>query len=320
MRGKARGARFVAIALAVAASQGCGKVSGAADAAVTVQDAAGDADTDTGTSPQGACDLAKPFGSIVELSTVSTTLEDSAASLTADELTMYLSSRPSSGPSQILVATRADAQSSFGLPAVLGAVSIGDCFSPSITADGLTMYLISNTTGTVGGHDVFVATRATQVAAFGAPSDVDNINSSNDNEYFVSVTGSGNDIYFNSARGGLSHIYHAVRTTGSFGTASEVTEIADDTLGESSVAVRADGLEIYFGSQRTGSAGSDDIWMARRTSISVPFGTPVNVTELNSTSAEYPTWISSDGCRILFASTRPGGKGDRDIWMATRPK
>jgi Tol biopolymer transport system component len=99
-----------------------------------------------------------------------------------------------------------------------------------------------------------------------------------------------------------------------------VNELSDPTAGESAVAVRADGLEIYFASARTGTIGGDDIWVARRVTTSDPFGALSNATELNSSLNDYPTWVSADGCRILFASSRPGGQGDRDIWFAERPK
>jgi hypothetical protein len=295
---------------------GCGKVSSNPDA-MGIDAPHVDAASD-GTA--AACDPAKPFGSIVELSSVSTTVEDSAASLSADELTMYLSSRTVGGPSQIFVATRPDVTSTFSTPTALAQVNIGDSFTPSVTADGLTMYLISNGTGSVGGHDVFVSTRANTVAAFGAPSDVGNINSTDDNEYSVTVTGDGADLYFQSSRSGLPHVYHSTRSGSGFATPAIVTEIEDNTVGETKVAVRADGLELYFASTRVGGAGAEDIWVARRSSRTAPFGTPTNVTELNSAQLDEPSWVSADGCRILFASSRPGGKGDRDIWMATRPK
>jgi hypothetical protein len=266
-----------------------------------------------------ACDPTKPFKQPIVLSAVSTAQEDSAASLSADELTMYLSSRPPNQQSQIFISTRSDLQSAFTSPVLLGQVNIGDSFSPSVTADGLTMFLISNGTGTVGGHDVFVATRPSTIAAFGAPQDVANVNSTSDVEYAVSVTGSGNDLYFQSARSGTSHIWHAARSGAGYGNPQMVSELADATNGEGGVAVRADGLEIYFSSARAGTLGADDIWVARRASTSDPFGIIRNVTELNSPQLDIPTWVSADGCRILFASSRPGGKGDRDIWFAERP-
>ena len=85
----------------------------------------------------------------------------------------------------------------------------------------------------------------------------------------------------------------------------------------------SDGLTLFFGSDRsTGSAGAEDIWIARRTNLADGFGPPTNVSELNTSSQEWPTSISADGCTLYFASDRggTGAQGMSDIWMATRPK
>jgi hypothetical protein len=298
------------IASSFVLSAGCGEVRALPDAGGGGVDAA---------AP--ACDPAKPFKAPVVLASVSSPEDDGSASLSADERTMYLSTRRSSARSQIFVATRDDRRSAFSAPVPLDPVNIGDSFSPSATADDLTLYLISNGLGSVGGgHDVFVARRSNPIAAFDAPMNVANINHMTDIEFAVSVTGSGDDLFFHSDRSGVQHIWHAARSGAGFGAPSVVAELSDATHGESTVAVRADGLEIYFASARSGTIGGPDIWMARRTSTSDPFGALKNVTELNSSQADYPSWISADGCRVLFASSRAGGAGSNDIWFAERPE
>ncbi|MEJ1963603.1 MAG: hypothetical protein WDO56_19390 [Gammaproteobacteria bacterium] len=49
-----------------------------------------------------------------------------------------------------------------------------------------------------------------------------------------------------------------------------------------------------------------------------PFSTAVPVTEVNSPAAEGCPIETSDGLSLLFASTRPGGVGGNDIWVADR--
>jgi Tol biopolymer transport system component len=44
----------------------------------------------------------------------------------------------------------------------------------------------------------------------------------------------------------------------------------------------------------------------------------VNLVELNSEWGDNAASLASDGLAVYFASTRPGGVGDRDIWYATR--
>jgi hypothetical protein len=48
------------------------------------------------------------------------------------------------------------------------------------------------------------------------------------------------------------------------------------------------------------------------------FGTPTEVTSINSSSEELNASISSDGLSLYFISDRPGGYGGRDIWVSTR--
>lgn len=50
------------------------------------------------------------------------------------------------------------------------------------------------------------------------------------------------------------------------------------------------------------------------------FGEPVNLgPTVNSPFSEWPPSISADGLLLLFCSDRPGGHGNRDIWVSTRP-
>jgi hypothetical protein len=56
--------------------------------------------------------------------------------------------------------------------------------------------------------------------------------------------------------------------------------------------------------------------MASRASTADPFGAPTNVSEVNTSGIEAPTWISVDGCR-LYMHVNQGH--DYDIYMATKP-
>src|SRR4051794_14340228 len=71
--------------------------------------------------------------------------------------------------------------------------------------------------------------------------------------------------------------------TAGWSTPTLIAELSDPD-GADDPSLTADLLEIYFGSHRAGSMGgvAEDIWMAKRASVNVPFGTPVNVADLNS--------------------------------------
>jgi Tol biopolymer transport system component len=50
------------------------------------------------------------------------------------------------------------------------------------------------------------------------------------------------------------------------------------------------------------------------------FGTPVNLgSTVNSSAGDNAPYISADGLALYFHSTRPGGYGDKDLWVTTRP-
>jgi hypothetical protein len=99
-------------------------------------------------------------------------------------------------------------------------------------------------------------------------------------------------------------------------------------LGESGVNTTAaegcpiespDGLSLYIASNRAGGTGTpdpNDIWVFHRASVDGAWGAAENLgPTLNSTFADYcPTPLQ--GTALLFVSTRPGGCGGGDIYLA----
>ena len=70
-----------------------------------------------------------------------------------------------------MVAEVANADFTFGTPTKLGPLVNSSYreFNPSISADGLSLYFISNRSGGVGGLDIWVTTRETTDGPWGAP-------------------------------------------------------------------------------------------------------------------------------------------------------
>ena len=82
-----------------------------------------------------------------------------------------------------------------------------------------------------------------------------------------------------------------------------------------------DGLSFYLESTRPGGQGGYDIYVATRASLNAPLGSPVNLgPNVNSSADEGGAIVSADNRTLVFTAVdRPGGMGDYDIWMSTRP-
>src|SRR5262249_31954911 len=89
---------------------------------------------------------------------------------------------------------------------------------------------------------------------------------------------------------------------------------------DESQVVTGNGLTLFYASDAPGGSGSLDIWMVTRPTLSSPWGTPVNLgPTVNSSAYDSGPRLSHDGLSLYFHSTRSGGHGGTDIWVATRP-
>jgi hypothetical protein len=83
------------------------------------------------------------------------------------------------------------------------------------------------------------------------------------------------------------------------------------------VCFSSDGLEMYI--NRGLGTGYCDLWVLKRASVDDDWGPPVNLgPAINSPQDDAQASISADGLTFYFQSTRPGGYGATDIYMATR--
>lgn len=133
---------------------------------------------------------------------------DGFPDISADGLELYFcSDRPGgSGGDDLWIATRATQSSAFAAPTNLGPIlnsSANDC-EPSISTDGLSLFIGSDRKGGHGGFDIWVATRAGRGQAFGKPMDLgSNVNSGFADER-PDISAQGSTLYFMSDRPGGS--------------------------------------------------------------------------------------------------------------------
>lgn len=306
----------------VIALTACGSVSGKNPDAAVHDTTPADSPA-TGDAPPAPCDVTKPFGTLTNLAAVNSNSEDMWGWLSQDLLTIYFSgTATSSSDINLYQATRATPAGTFSTPVLMGPINTTATEDrPVVTADGLTLFAHSNSTGTV---HIYVATRTSAAAQFGSLALVSGINSSgNIVEADPWISGDGLTMYFTSTRNGSYDIFRATRASGSasFDAPAAVAELNTSGV-EDAPVVSADGLEIFFASDRAQTSnGRNDIWHATRASTADGFGTPSLVAELSGTTSEdFPTWLSADRCTLLLTSDRAGGNGSYDIWIATRPK
>jgi hypothetical protein len=245
------------------------------------------------------------------------------AHLSPDELTLYSTgSQVSQDPADIWVAHRSTRTGAFGPPMFLTAVNTTFFDgNPSVSSDGLTMWLQSNRVLNQGYH-LYVATRTSTLVEFGTPGLAATVNAADPtkNDYTPFVTADSSELWFSSDRtGGLGgqDIWFAKRTGNGFGPPTPVSQF--NSLGDDELpTLSADGLTIYFGSTRTapGTKGSFDIWTSHRSTVNDGFPAPTLVDELNTSSAEAPAWLSADNCRLYGGLLNSSGAFR--LFVATR--
>ena len=81
--------------------------------------------------------------------------------------------------------------------------------------------------------------------------------------------------------------------------------------------ISADGLELYFS---RGAESTGELMVSRRNNRTAAWGTAQNLgSVVNRSGRDDSPKLTSDGLELYFISTRAGGRGLADIWVATRP-
>jgi hypothetical protein len=261
-----------------------------------------------GDGPAGDVPLATgPFSTPTPIAALANPAMDEEPTFTADLLELYFCSDRLGGR-DIFVSTRATAADPWGAPAIVAEISPSNTqeFSPGLAPDGLTIWFASNRTGGLGFTDIYVSTRATRATPWSPPQLVTELSSS-DEDFAPAVNSSGLTMVISSRRSGNMDMFISTRASSSdpWSTPVAITELnlaMEDGAGR---LLRGD-LELWFHSARPGGTGGTDLWVATRPSITDPFGAPVELAELNSTSADWDLWVSADTRYLVFGTYRLG--------------
>jgi len=195
--------------------------------------------------------------------------------------------------------------------------------TPSVTADGLELYFKSNRAGGKGMGDIWKSSRASAIAAWGAPVNVAELNTTAA-EGSTEISPDGLTLYFSSDRTGSAgalDLWVATRPdrTSAWSAPTRIAALSSPRIDEG-IYVSADGRVAYFQSDRdTATVDLKTIYRSTRASTQSAWSTPVKVTELDSGTGDENPWLTADDCTIYFQSVRAGGAGLADLWMARRP-
>jgi hypothetical protein len=201
--------------------------------------------------------------------------------------------------------------SNFGLPSIVTGLP-APAFSPSLAADGLTLYFAS-------AGEIYSARRSSVASLdFSQVTAVNNVNTQG-TELTPSLSYDGLRLYFARGVDPNRDLFVAVRATlaDPFDAGTRLTALSDAYPSVVLPRESASGLELFFAS--VSGPALFDIWVSRRDALSDTYGAASPVNELNTNLDENPGGLSSDGLTLLVTSKRTGTLGGQDIWVATRP-
>ena len=155
--------------------------------------------------------------------------------------------------------------------------------------------------------------------AFGSPEPVTGFGLSG-SLYGPTLSPDGGTIFFSQQTQGVDQIYSATRSGRGTVFSSAERSGVNSAYSDGTPFMSADGLTLYFFSARPGGFGGRDIMFAERTSLQSPFLAPDWLGGVNSAADDDLPNVTADGLAIVFTSTRSGGEGDADLWMAYRSR
>lgn len=221
--------------------------------------------------------------------------------------------------------TSAQVDLTFGEPTNLGPIvnSASGEGSPTISADGLELYFSSDRPGGNGGSDLWVSTRPSTDAEWGAPENLGPVVNSELAEATPSISADGLTLFFSDwgdpRPGGQGSVDLWVATRASkddaWGEPVNLGPTINSEGYEVTPEISSDGLELYFESERPGGLGLDDLYVSTRPSTDAEWGAPVNLGPvINGELWEHCPTISSDGLTLFYDLDIPG-----NLMMTERP-
>jgi len=162
---------------------------------------------------------------------------------------------------------------------------------------------------------------------FGEPTALEATINSASNSWFDCISNDGLELYLDRPIGGGTmsmdwDLFVSTRVTIHDSWSAPVRLGAPINTGDIDgiVCLSSDDLELYLTTNRTGGYGRYDLWVSTRPTRFDSWGPPENLgPTINTSASDLSPWITADGLELYFSSSRPGGYGNADIWVARRP-
>jgi Tol biopolymer transport system component len=185
---------------------------------------------------------------------------------------------------------------------------------PTLAADMLEIYFDSTRSGV---DFIHVARRTTIGGTWSVPQQVSELSGA---DHDPGISADGLTLFMSSNRAGSlgqDDLWVSTRANRTTTWSAPAHELQLASSARDAVAqLTRDGLTVFFTSTR-GGAGLD-LWVATRPTISALWSPPVSLDELNTLVDDVDPHFCESEDALYFASNRPGGFGDRDIYRARR--
>jgi Tol biopolymer transport system component len=213
-------------------------------------------------------------------------------------------------------APRCNPASPFGAPVPVGEVNTAASEENAyLSPDELTMYFSSTRRGSLGGYDLFKASRSMRTEPWGQVVAVEGVNTAGDERYPM-VTGDGLTMYAVVGTASSHDIAIAARasTAEAFG-ALQVAAIINDEHDSQPGTILPGQEAIWFASNRRGNY---DLYRASRVADQLTNPALISGPVNHPSSDDIAPVVTPDELTLIFASNRVSGSGNFDIWIATR--
>lgn len=278
-----------------------------------------------GAGHEGEPEQFGPWSAAVNLgAVVNSSVRDTPGSISRDGLSLYFSSSRvvANGP-DLFVTRRLAVDLPWGTPSALDMLNSPAAEGgPSLSSDNRFLFFVSGRAS--GNPDLWVSQRRHAHDDFGWQSPVmlpspPNSSGQDVAPTYVENPERGRQLYFSSGptTAGLDIYVTELQRDGTWSNPENLF-VLNSAFEDTGSAIRFDGLEMIFSSRRGGDL---DLYVTRRNHRWEAWSPPENLgAPVNTASQEFSAHLSRNGQTLYFASDRPDGFGNFDIYASTRSR